>query len=141
MAAHFLLVSLLLLAAGLAIDAKTPVFPRLHLRAPPISPEATPPPAQWFDQKLDHIGNAPGTWKQRYFVNATHWNIASGPVFLMLGGEGPANSNWIYADTDVMKNAMKYNAMVVLLEHRWAGLACHSYIASRTCNCTVQGSN
>lgn len=117
--AAYLLLSLLL--AGATIDAKK-FFPRLHLHDPPVAFDAKPPPAQWFDQKLDHIGNAPGTWKQRYFVNDSFWSKDGGPVFLMLGGEGPASSNWIYAETDIMKNARKYNAMVVLLEHRWAGL-------------------
>lgn len=93
-------------------------LPRLHLRAPPISLDAKPPPEQWFDQKLDHFGNSAATWKQRYFVNDTYWEKSTGPVFLMLGGEGEARANWIYAETDVMKNARKYNAMVVLLEHR-----------------------
>ena len=41
-----------------------------------------------------------------------------GPVFLMLGGEGEASPNWIYAETDIMKNARKFGALVVLLEHR-----------------------
>lgn len=98
-------------------------FPRLHLQAPPISLDAKPPAEQWFEQKLDHIGNAPGTWKQRYFVNDTYWMKESGPVFLMLGGEGEANPNWICADTDIMKNARKFGALVVLLEHRWAWLS------------------
>ena len=106
------------------VDARS-LLPRLYLRAPPLSLDAKPPGEQWFDQKLDHIGNAPGTWKQRYFVNDSYWTAsASGPVFLMLGGEGEANPAWIYADTDIMKNARKYSAMVVLLEHRWVGGAC-----------------
>ncbi len=110
---------LFLLCLVALIDARSPLLPRLHLRAPPLSLNAKPPAEQWFDQKLDHIGNAAGTWKQRYFVNASYWAAnASGPVFLMLGGEGEANPTWIYADTDIMKNARKYNAMVVLLEHR-----------------------
>ena len=115
------LVLLMCLFAG--TDARSR-FPRLHLRAPPLSLDAKPPAEQWFDQKLDHIGNAPGTWKQRYFVNDSYWSSANGPVFLMLGGEGPANPAWIYADTDIMKNARKYKALVVSLEHRWVGVAC-----------------
>ena len=109
--------SVFLLCLLALINARS-LLPRLHLRAPPLSLDAKPPAEQWFDQKLDHIGNAPGTWKQRYFVNDSYWASANGPVFLMLGGEGEANPAWIYADTDVMKNARKYSAMVVLLEHR-----------------------
>ena len=108
---------LLCCCVGVLVDARS-LFPRLGLRDPPTPIDAKPPEAQWFDQMLDHFGGAQGTWKQRYFVNDTYWSKGSGPVFLMLGGEGEANPAWIYADTDVMKNARKYNAMVVLLEHR-----------------------
>ena len=103
---------------GVSLIEAMSLFPRLHLRAPPISSDYKPPAEQWFDQKLDHFGNAPGSWKQRYFVNDTFWMKDGGPVFLMLGGESEANPNWIYADTDIMKNARKFGAMVVLLEHR-----------------------
>ena len=112
----------LLIAVSSLVEAKS-LLSRLHLRAPPLSLNANPPHEQWFDQKLDHIGDAPGTWRQRYFVNDSYWSNASGPVFLMLGGEGEANPTWICAETDIMKNARKYNAMVVLLEHRWVGVA------------------
>ena len=116
MAAVLVLVFCIL--AGSLLEAMS-LFPRLHLRAPPIPPDYKPPAEQWLDQKLDHFGNAPGSWKQRYFVNDTYWmKGGGGPVFLMLGGEAEASPNWIYADTDVMKNARKFGALVVLLEHR-----------------------
>lgn len=38
----------------------------------------------------------------------------------MIGGEGPADPTWLVADTEIMVNAMKYKALVVLVEHRWA---------------------
>ena len=89
------------------------------LRAPPLPADSPMPEAQWIDQSVDHFGALMLTWKQRYFVNDTYWSKESGPVFLMLGGEGPANPSWIVAQTDVMKNAKKYKAMVILLEHRY----------------------
>lgn len=89
------------------------------LRAPPLTSNAKPPEAQWFDQSVDHFGGLMLTWKQRYFVNSTYWSAEDGPVFLMLGGEGPANPTWIFEQTDIMKNAQKYKAMVILLEHRY----------------------
>ena len=91
-----------------------------RLKAPYL-PKGTPtPPPQWVDQKLDHLNTAHGskTWKQRYFVNSTWWDKQNGPVFLMLGGEGPANPAWIVADTNIMINAQKYKALVFSVEHR-----------------------
>ena len=89
------------------------------LRAPYV-PEDTPmPKAQWIDQKLDHhLVNDKIRWKQRYFVNSTWWDSHSGLVFLLLGGEGPANPSWIVADTHIMLNAQKYKALVFSIEHR-----------------------
>ena len=51
-------------------------------------------------------------------MNASHWNKAGGPVFLMIGGEGKADPSWLAADTEIMINAVKYRALVVFLEHR-----------------------
>ena len=77
------------------------------------------PKAQWIYQKLDHtIANDKIRWKQRYFVNSTWWDHHSGPVFLLLGGEGPANPNWIVAGTNIMLNAQKHKALVFSIEHR-----------------------
>lgn len=93
----------------LACAAATPPHARLgqRLKAPYL-PEGTPtPPPQWIDQRLDHLSTAHGneTWKQRYFVNATWWDMQNGPVFMMLGGEGPENPAWLVADTNIMRNA------------------------------------
>jgi Serine carboxypeptidase S28 len=59
------------------------------------------------------------TFQQRYFVNADH-HKPGGPVFFMLGQEGPSSP------LDVMLGlqtslAPRYNAMVVELEHRYYG--------------------
>ena len=90
------------------------------LRPPYLSLDTPVPEAQWIEQKLDHFstgGNS--TWKQRYFVNSTWWDVESGPVFLLLGGEGPANPAWIVADTNIMLSAKKYSALVFSVEHRY----------------------
>ena len=102
----------------MVIDARS-FFPQLGLLAPPISVNAKLPEVYWFDQKLDHFGDGQGSWKQRYFVNDTFWSKENGPVFLMLGGESKASPYFLCEDTDVMKNARKYNAMVILIEHRY----------------------
>lgn len=89
------------------------------LSPPPLPKGVSPPKAQWYEQRLDHFNEEDKRmWKQRYFVNDTHWNRKSGPVFLMIGGEGPANPIWLTTG-DMMKNSAKYNALAVFLEHRW----------------------
>ena len=49
-------------------------------------------PAQYFDQRLDHFdGSNPTNWSQAYYVNDTFWKGGeNSPVFLCVGGEGPA---------------------------------------------------
>ena len=77
----------------------------------------------WFkEQKLDHFSDSDHrTWSQRYFVNDTVWERKSGPVFLMLGGEGPEDPEWLSTDTEIMINAAKFGAFVIILEHRFYG--------------------
>ena len=87
---------------------------------PPLPPGTAVAEAMWFgEQKLDHFSDSDTrTWRQRYFVNASFWDKENGPVFLMLGGEGPASPAWLATNTDIMRNAAKFKAIVILLEHR-----------------------
>ena len=78
------------------------------------------PPAQWFEQDLDHFnGQNTDTWKQRFFVNSTFYK-PGGPVFLYIGGEGPASAKWVVVG-QMMVMAKEHNAMAILLEHRYYG--------------------
>ncbi|XP_077397024.1 thymus-specific serine protease [Festucalex cinctus] len=75
---------------------------------------------QWFIQKLDHFNGADGrVWKQRYFVNDAFYK-PDGPVFLMIGGEGPANPAWMQQGT-WLTYAEKVGAICFMLEHRFYG--------------------
>lgn len=56
---------------------------------------------------------------QRYFVNDTFYR-PGGPVFLMIGGEGPANPAWMQYGTWLLY-AQKLGALCLLLEHRFYG--------------------
>ncbi|XP_063393399.1 putative serine protease K12H4.7 [Cydia fagiglandana] len=80
------------------------------------------PKAQWFKQKLDHFSPADQrTWKQCYFVNDTFYNFSNpGPVFLMIGGEGPADPKWMVQGAWI-DYAKKFNALCINLEHRYYG--------------------
>lgn len=46
------------------------------------------------DAKVDHFGSIESsrdlTWRQRFHVDSTHWGGSGSPVFLYIGGEGPA---------------------------------------------------
>ncbi|XP_074534899.1 thymus-specific serine protease [Halichoeres trimaculatus] len=75
---------------------------------------------QWFTQKLDHYNGADSReWKQRYFVNDSFYKVG-GPVFLMIGGEGPANPAWMQTGT-WLTYAEKLGALCLMLEHRFYG--------------------
>ncbi|KAI4793923.1 hypothetical protein KUCAC02_032401 [Chaenocephalus aceratus] len=74
----------------------------------------------WFTQKLDHFNGADSRqWKQRFFVNEA-FSRPEGPVFLMIGGEGPANAAWMQNGT-WLKYAEKLGALCFMLEHRFYG--------------------
>ncbi|XP_029472070.1 putative serine protease K12H4.7 isoform X1 [Rhinatrema bivittatum] len=85
----------------------------------------------WFDQKLDHFNGAESrVWKQRFFINDTFYD--GGPVFLMIGGEGPANPAWMVSGT-WLRYAEKLKALCLLLEHRFYGKS-HPTEDMRTAN-------
>ena len=92
-----------------------------HGMLPPPRVEQAVGEEQWFTQQLDHFGLQNNmTWQQRYFVNDSYWtDKAKGPVFLMLGGEGPADPIWLAVNTDMMRNAEKYGALALMIEHRY----------------------
>ncbi|XP_029027903.1 thymus-specific serine protease [Betta splendens] len=75
---------------------------------------------QWFIQRLDHFnGEDSRVWKQRYFVNEAFYK-PGGPVFLMIGGEGPANPGWMQEGSWITY-AEKLGALCLMLEHRFYG--------------------
>ncbi|KAG7189469.1 hypothetical protein KM043_017164 [Ampulex compressa] len=85
-----------------------------------LSKEYVLPKEQWFKQYLDHFTPMDARlWQQRYFVNATFYK-EGGPVFLMIGGEGPVNAKWM-VEGQWIEYAKQFNAMCFLLEHRYYG--------------------
>lgn len=74
----------------------------------------------WYSQQLDHFNPADTrTWQQRYFVNDLYWK-KGGPVFIQIGGEGPADPIWM-TEGQWIKYAQTYGAICVMLEHRFYG--------------------
>lgn len=75
-----------------------------------------------FEQILDHFqhSSTDTTWTQHFQCNAS-FHAPGGPVFLLLGGEGPASPVWVSAQTSIMMYAKMFNAAVFQLEHRFYG--------------------
>lgn len=79
----------------------------------------------YVKQKLDHFDRTnPKTFEQRYFLNDT-WFDGSGPVFLCVGGEGPALDASVLVSSvhcnDMVELAPTARALLVALEHRYYG--------------------
>jgi len=82
---------------------------------------------RWFEQPLDHFDPQNlKHWKQRYFVNDKYFDRETGPVFLCVGGEGPALTPSAVTENNVhcslmVKLAKKKKALIVAAEHRFYG--------------------
>jgi hypothetical protein len=77
----------------------------------------------YFTQRLDHFdGSVNGTFQQRYFLNATYFT-EDGPVFLCVGGEGPAlDASVLYHSvhcSDATELAARAGALLVALSVLW----------------------
>jgi len=84
--------------------------------------EAAPQP-QWFTQMVDHfdpLNNA--TFQQQFYVNDTYWT-PGGPIFILLGGEGPLEADDVQGHFVLPMYAMKFGALIVAPEHRFYGLS------------------
>ncbi|XP_024298973.1 thymus-specific serine protease [Oncorhynchus tshawytscha] len=78
---------------------------------------------QWITQKLDHFNGADSrVWNQKFLVTETYYR-AGGPVFLMIGGEGPINAGWMAMNPGSawLTYAKKLGALCLMVEHRFYG--------------------
>uniref|UniRef100_F1KTW1 Serine protease n=1 Tax=Ascaris suum TaxID=6253 RepID=F1KTW1_ASCSU len=73
-------------------------------------------------QRLDHFNASDArTWAQRYHYNFNYYK-SGGPIFLMLGGEGPETGSWCVDEKlPYIQWAMSHNAAIYDLEHRFYG--------------------
>lgn len=91
------------------------------------------PSARYTTTLQDHFDTSNvATWQQAYFVNDTFWLPGSdAPVFLCVGGEGPALEGDAVVDSVHCSNAAEWleekNALMFALEHRYYG--CHNISA------------
>jgi hypothetical protein len=80
----------------------------------------SPFPDLYYDQRLDHYDESNvATWNQRYWVNQNFFD-GTGPVFIMIGGEGEENPIWM-ENGQWINFAKQYKALCVMLEHRYYG--------------------
>lgn len=90
-------------------------------------------PAYYHEQIQDHFDPAnKKTWQQAYYVNATYWKSGSdAPIFLCVGGEGPAMDASAVKDSVHCNIAVEWlkekEALMFALEHRYYG--CHNMSA------------
>ncbi|TKR75771.1 hypothetical protein L596_017014 [Steinernema carpocapsae] len=88
----------------------------------PAAHDASKFPDQWFTQPLDNFNaSIKQTYQQRYWSNDQFYK-PGGPIFIMLGGEGPESNGWVRAEgLEWVTLAKKFNAMLYLIEHRFYG--------------------
>lgn len=96
------------------------------LRAPPRY--SSGPPPRYFTSRQDNFDESnTRTWQQAYYVNDTFWD-GSGPVFLCVGGEGPALSGSAVVSSVHCNVAVEFlpqtKALMFAVEHRYYG--CHN---------------
>ena len=82
-------------------------------------------PARYFDQRLDHFdGSSTQNWSQAYYVNDTYYD-GKGPVFLCVGGEGPAFDGSVVQSSVHCNNAVEWlqekGAIMFAVQHRYYG--------------------
>ena len=82
----------------------------------------------YFPQRQNHFdGSNANRWEQEYFVNDTFWKGpgSNAPVFLCVGGEGPAFSTAVAVDSVHCSNAVDWlpevGALFLAVQHRYYG--------------------
>ena len=82
----------------------------------------------YFEQRLTHFdGSNEQTWQQAYYVNDTFWKgpESGAPVFLCVGGEGPAFDPSVTVDSVHCSNAVDWleetGALFLAVQHRYYG--------------------
>ncbi|KAI0343677.1 peptidase S28 [Trametopsis cervina] len=102
--------------------------PRAGLLPPVLTedPGTLPNDPQFFDMPIDHFGNTSGTFKNRYWINATYYE-PGGPVFLFDSGEQNAEPLLPYYLQEyhglsaTMRLAKRFHGLALLWEHRFYG--------------------
>jgi hypothetical protein len=87
------------------------LLPPTDYGKPPSRPEK-----MYLEVPLDHFDPAnKKTWKDKFYINRGNWDPENGPIFVEMGGEGACGGVGVSAD------AIKHQAMMVAVEHRFYG--------------------
>jgi hypothetical protein len=85
---------------------------------------STPIPVEYIELPVDHFGDSPGTFKNRYWVQTAEYK-PGGPVFIYDGGEGSLGANYaryiLQMDGFFMQMVKEFNGIGILWEHRYYG--------------------
>lgn len=98
-----------------------------------ISCAAEYPAPRYVSQRQDHFDDRNDNhWQQAYYVNDTFWTPgSSAPIFLCVGGEGPALDGSAVVSSNHCNLAVEWlsetRALLFALEHRYYG--CHNMSA------------
>ena len=95
----------------------------------PAAPSSADKYVRYFEQALDHFDpQNERTWKQRWFVNDAYFSNDKrfAPVFLCVGGEGPALSAAVVTEhnihcSNMVSLAEQHHGLIVAVEHRFYG--------------------
>ena len=83
---------------------------------PPTDYGTSLPEKMYLEVPLDHFDPSnKKTWKDKFYINRGHWDPENGPIFVEMGGEGACGGVGVSAD------AIKHEAMMVAVEHRFYG--------------------
>ena len=113
--------------------APRPIGGWRQIEGPPGRPSTANCTWRNFTQKVDHFGNAPGTFPQRLCVYSKWWTSAArggfeaaasapGPIFFYTGNESPVEE--YVNNTGLMwETAEQMGALIVFAEHRYEPLS------------------
>ena len=86
-----------------------------------IAQPASPAPAQYFTQRLDHFDRSVhAMWQQKYYVNDSLWN-GTGPVLFLFGHERDMSADLVAGTWVINWLAEHFGGLIVCLEHRFYG--------------------
>lgn len=88
-----------------------------------------------FDQLLDHKDPSKGTFKQRFWFDASHWQGQGSPVFLFNAGEDNADPYIGYLEEGTIsgKYAEEFGGAVIVIEREYSSSAPVPFTTVVTC--------
>ncbi|EKG03883.1 serine carboxypeptidase S28, putative [Trypanosoma cruzi] len=86
--------------------------------------------ARYYNQRVDHADATLGTFRQRWWVDRSSWDVNSGPAILLVNGEGTAHG--LPDGGFVGEYGKSVKAIVFSLEHRYYGESMPAPLTNRS---------